>query len=294
MEEKSIGGNPFEMAEAEEAQQNGSSGEGFFEALENNVNSVVADSVGQVSEATQPEPVAQTVTHANQEDPNSDTTNWRKRYKDSSREAKKMNSELKDLKPFVPLLNAMKEDSGLVEHVRDYLQNGGNPKSVKEQLGLDEEFIYDQSEALEDPESDSAKLFNETVSRMVQQRVNGVMQQEAERNKQIQYQKDRKAEELQFKAKYNMSDEEYDDMIEKSKSHILSLEDVYTLVNRDKVQANTANATKQDMMNQMKNVQNIPTSVSSTNNAGEANVSAEDQIFNALAGSDSDLDNLFE
>ena len=44
----------------------------------------------------------------------------------------------------------------------------------------------------------------------------------------------------------------------------------------------------------MKNVQNIPTSVSSTNNAGEANVSAEDQIFNALAGADSNLDNLFE
>jgi hypothetical protein len=256
---------------------------------------VVADSVEQVSEVTQPEQVAQQVTHVNtQEDPKSDATDWRKRYKDSSREAQRMNGELKDLKPFVPLLNAMKDDSGLVEHVRDYLQNGGNPKSVKDKLGLSEDFIYDQHEAIENPDSDSAKVFNETVNKMVQERVGGIMNAERQRNQEIQYKKNRKAEELQFKAKYKMSDEQYDDMIEKSKDHILSLEDIYLLVNKDKVQANTANATKKDMMNQMKNVQNIPTSVSSTNNAGVANTSADDQIFNALAGSDSNLDNLFE
>ena len=293
MIEKSIGGNPFEMSENEDL--NGPAGNDFFEALENNVNGVVADSVEQVSEVTQPNEVAQQVTQPQlQEDPRSDTTDWRKRYKDSSKEAQKMNGELKNLKPFVPLLNAMKDDSGLVEHVRDYLQGGGSPKSVKSKLGLDEDFIYDQNEAVENPESDSAKMFEETVNKIVQQRVGGMMNAERSRNEDIQYQKNRKTEELQFKAKYAMSDEQYDDMIVKSKEHILSLEDVYMLVNKEKVQANTANATKNDMMNQMKNVQNIPTSVSSTNNAGEANVSPNDEIFNALVGSESDLDNLFE
>ena len=82
-------------------------------------------------------------------------------------------------------------------------------------------------------------------------------------------------------------------MVEKSKEHILSLEDVYTLVNKDQVKANTAKATKEDMLNQMRTVRNIPASVSGANSQGTSEKSVEDSIFDALTGTDGELDNLF-
>jgi hypothetical protein len=82
-------------------------------------------------------------------------------------------------------------------------------------------------------------------------------------------------------------------MIDQSKSHILSLEDIFTLVNKDKVKANTAKATKEDMLNQMRTVRDIPASVSGTNSQGTSEKSTEDTIFDALVGGDGDLDNLF-
>jgi len=289
MEDNTIGGNPFE--------ENGTSDANFFEELDKDVNGLVSETNGKQeskSEATQQQQVApQEVTHNQADGPKNDATDWEKRYKDSSREAQKMNGELRNLKPFVPLLDAMKNDSGLVEHVRDYLQSGGSPKSVKDRLGLDEDFMFDQNEALEDPDSDSAKLFNATVEKVVNKRVNGMLNQEKERNDKIAYEKDRLKEEAAFKQKHNMSDDDFNTMVEKSKEHVLSLEDVYTLVNRDKVQANTAKATKEDMLNQMRTVRNIPTSVSGTNSEGTMERSQEDQIFDALTGGDRDLDNLF-
>ena len=47
------------------------------------------------------------------------------------------------------------------------------------------------------------------------------------------------------------------------------------------------------MLNQMKTVRDIPTSVSGTNSQGTVERSTEDQIFDALTGNDGELDNLF-
>ena len=44
--------------------------------------------------------------------------------------------------PFIPVLDAMKNDSGLVDHVRSYLTGGGKPSTtIQERLGLDEDFV---------------------------------------------------------------------------------------------------------------------------------------------------------
>ena len=42
-----------------------------------------------------------------------------KRYSDSSREAKRLNGELKELEPYMPILDAMREDPNLIQHVRN-------------------------------------------------------------------------------------------------------------------------------------------------------------------------------
>ena len=47
------------------------------------------------------------------------------------------------------------------------------------------------------------------------------------------------------------------------------------------------------MLNQMKNVRDIPTSLSGANNQDSKSQSQEDNIFNTLKDLDGDLDNLF-
>jgi len=218
---------------------------------------------------------------------------WEKRYKDSSREAVKLKEQMNDLTPFVPVLEAMKNDSGLVQHVREYLVNGGQPaKSIQEQLNLSEDFVFDATEAMSSPDSDSAKLMNAHVDGLVQKRVGNMLESEKQNAQAMQAQITKKKEEEEFRAKNNMSDEEYAQFVDKAKNHILTLEDVNYLVNRDKAAANTANATRADMLNQMKNVRNMPASASGANSQGQKN-NPDDDIFEGLLGLDGGVDNLF-
>ena len=67
---------------------------------------------------------------------------------------------------------------------------------------------------------------------------------------------------------------------------------MYLLVNRGKHSQNVANATKSDMLKQMKNVRDIPVSQSSSNNAGSVN-NPNDSLFDTLLNSDGNIDELF-
>ena len=281
-----------------EDQQQGNPTEGtsddFFNALENDVNSAIQDDTSDTNtEVTPPTSDPEQVTHA--AEGTKESVDWEKRYKDSTREAQKMHSELSELKPFVPVLNAMKEDSGLVDHVRDYLENGGSPsQNVSEKLGLGEDFVYDAHDAMSDPASDSAKLFEHTVDKVVTGRVQQLMAGQKKQDQQQLIAQQRAVEEKKFKEEHKMSEEEFSSMMEKANSHVLTLEDLHLLVNRDKIAQNTADSTKKEMLSQMKNVRNIPTSASNTNSAGDAVKSVDDEIFDALNNTDSGIDNLFE
>ena len=125
MEDNQQTGNP---------EQSGSSTD-FFEALEDNVNSAIQDNINEAEVTQAPSSGPEQVTHTPSEQGTEGVIDWEKRYKVSTREAQRMNSELQTLKPYVPVLNAMKKDTGLVEHVRDYLREGGQPaKSLPEKL----------------------------------------------------------------------------------------------------------------------------------------------------------------
>jgi len=267
----------------------------FFNDLENQVNGGIQD-----TEATPNQQVApKQVTHANDNGSNkvaeqsNDSTDWQKRYTDSSREAVKWRDRYKEVEQFVPVLDAMKKDSGLVDHVRNYLQGGGTPaKSIQEELNLDEDFIFDQQEAMTNPDSDSAKLMNAHVDKMVQQRVSQMAQIEKSRAAQLHKAEKMKADEASFKEKYGMSDEQFSEFKEKASSHVMTLDDVHFLLNRDAAAKNVAQNTKQDMLTQMKNVQNMPTSASGANS--QKTVQSEDKnVFERILGFDNSVDNLF-
>mgnify|MGYP003131340490 FL=1 len=272
----------------------------FFNALEDQVNGAIRDDNTEVTQQQQPSgseqvtrPQEPAAGSKNVKTWDNDSNPYKKRYTDSSREAITLKEQLNELKPFVPVLEAMKQDSGLVEHVRGYLVNGGAPaKTVQEQLGLGEDFEFDQQEAMSNPDSDSAKVMNAHVDGLVQQRVGQMLQQEKQNAAQVQQNIKKKQEELAFKKKHRMSDEEFAKFVNQAKSHTLTLDDVNYLLNRDQAATNTAKSTKKDMLKQMKNVRTIPTSASGANSQKQPE-SQDDKVFDGILGLDEGMDKLF-
>jgi len=269
----------------------------FFDSLDHQVNGQIRDN--EVTPIQKSGPTQ--VTHANIEkgsnkvvEQSQHGTDWQKRYKDSSREAVKWRDKFKMVEPFVPVLEAMKNDSGLVDHVRDYLVGGGKPaKSIQEKLGLDEDFIFDPQEAMVNPDSDSAKLMSAHVDGLVQQRVGEMAKTEQVKNQQLNAARQRSQEEEAFRKKHNMSNDEFADFKRKAKTHKMTLDDVNYILNKDKVSSNVAQSTKRDMLKQMKNARTMPTSASGVNNQGSMDKSEDRQVFENILGFESGKDNLF-
>ena len=294
-------GNPeigmqADSLEAAEAQQTDTGSSDFFNQLENEVNGGIID-----TEVTQNQTSgSEQVTHVQHDDgsnnvvqSSNDSTDWQKRYEDSSREAVRLADQYREVEPFVPVLQAMKNDSGLVDHVRNYLVDGGKPeKSIQDHLGLEEDFMFDQQEAMTDPDSDSAKLMNAHVDRLVQGRVGQMIQAEKQRSQQVQQANARVTEEQSFRDKNSMSDKDFETFKAKAQEHVMTLDDVNYLLNRGQNNDNVANSVKKDMLNQMKNVRNMPTSASGANNQDPGR-SESDEVFDAIKGLDEGVDNLF-
>ena len=260
--------------------------EDFFSQLD---RQVMGDVIEQPIEEAQQEQITSPQGNPEVEqkaNPNEDVANLEKRYSDSSREAKRLNTRLKELEPYMPLLNAMKEDPNLISHVRGYFEGGGSaPKSVKEQLGLDEDFVFDYDDALSDPASASAKLFNATVDGVVQRRLGDYAKQQSIQSR-------RASEENAFKQKYQMSEESYNDLMDYAKSHRLSLEDVYYLKNRENRDAQVAEGAREEIVQQMKNVRQMPQSVASAGNTQREEKSVDDAVFDKLLSQGTGLDEL--
>ena len=273
----------------------------FFSQLESEVNGMQTEGEDNLdTQVTQDLSGSEKVTHANESngsnsvDWDSENNPYKKRYKDSSREAIKMNDRLRELTPFVPVLDAMKQDSGLVDHVRNYLQNGGTPSGeVANQLNLPEDFQYDGHEAVTNPDSDSAKVLATQVDNIVQQRVGNILQGEKDKAVMQQQKYVLHKQEQDFREKHQMSDADFEEFKKTAQSRKLTLEDVFYIVNKDKTNQNVANSTKKEMLSQMKNVRNMPTSASDSNSQGSGEKSMEDNIFDAIQGVDTSVDNLF-
>tara|TARA_R110002020_G_scaffold152890_1_gene331906 strand:- start:12403 stop:13359 length:957 start_codon:yes stop_codon:yes gene_type:complete len=274
--------------------------QGFdFEALDRAVDPSVYDSYDEATQSNNGPEEIQTTRETGPESQIRNENVWeqednpyKKRYSDSSREIQKIRDEQKDLKPFVPVLEAMKRDSGLVEHVRDYLQSGGKPTaSISERLELPEDFIYDQQEAIENPNSDSAKVFNAHVEKAVTGRVNTILSNEKKNAMQAKRQMEAKSEAEDFRKNHKVTDGEYEEMVDWAKNHKLSIEDIYYLKNKGAAVTNASNNAKSDMLEQMKNVRQFPTSAASVNST-TVETNPDDALFESLLDLD-DTDNLF-
>ena len=295
-ENYSRGEHPNSKANLQPFQSKSGSDE-FFNQLDNEVNANIIDNP-EVTQNQSSGPIQ--ATHAQdtgsnkQEMQSANSTDWEKRYKDSSREAVRWRDKYTEVEKFVPVLDAMKNDSGLVDHVRDYLKNGGKPaESVQEQLQIDENFVFDQTEAMTDPDSDSAKVMNAHVDKMVEQRVNAMYQREVDNAEKVKQAKTRETEENAFMKKHNMNLEDFKGFKNKAKEHQMTLDDIHYLLNKDKTAVNVATSTKKEMLNQMKNVQSMPASASGANSQGKTKASPDREVFENILGFDNSVDNLF-
>ena len=95
-----------------------------------------------------------------------------------------------------------------------------------------------------------------------------------------------------FMQRTGMNESQMDAMQEWANTRELTIDDIHYLMNKEQAAQNIANNTKQEMLNQMRNVQSIPTSASNANSAPDQR-SPDDAVFNILKGMDEGVDNLF-
>ena len=258
----------------------------FFAELDSSVNGGIIDS--EYSQSTSQDLGDNTPASPSgvQEQDGINTDVLQKRYSDSSREAKRLNGKLQELEPYMPILDAMRDDPNLIAHVRNYFEGGGQtPQNMAEKLNLSEDFVFDADEAFSTPQSDSAKVLGATIDGIVQRRLSKALQGQKSENHRL-------AKETSFRQKHELSDEEWETFVDFAKSKSLELDDIYYLKNRKNRDANIADNTRQQMADQMRKAQAQPRSLA-TAGGTQVEQSTDDRVFESILGVDSQLDEVF-
>ena len=260
------------------------SSEDFFSNLDNSVNSgIIEDNILSTSQTQSANPQQESRSEVQ---PQNELEVLQKRYADSSREGKRLNNRLGELEPYVPIIDAMKQDPNLVSHVRNYFEGGGQaPKNMKDQLGLDEDFVFDPDEAISDASSQSAKVLESTIDGVVQRRLGNTIAKQQQENKRL-------SSESEFRKKHNMTDDEWYEFQNFAKGNKLSLDDILYLKNRDSRDKNIADDARNQVAQQMKNVQQRPQSLA-TSGSEQVEQSVDNKVFDNILGIDSKLEQAF-
>ena len=258
--------------------------EDFFETLDQQVNGAIIDEPSQPT--SEQSGNTQTSPNVEVQEEVSEVDTLQKRYSDSSREAKRLNGKLSELEPYMPILDAMREDPNLITHVRNYFEGGGQtPQTMTEKLNLDEDFAFDADDAFSQPESDSAKVLGATIDGIVQRRLNGALQGQKVENQKL-------AKETEFRQKHEMSDEKWSTFVEFAKSKSLELDDIYYLMNRKNRDGKIADNVRQEVHNKMREVQLQPGTLA-TQGSTSVEQSPDDSVFDAILGSTNELEKAF-
>ena len=259
--------------------------EDFFEALDSQVNGAIIDEPSQptseLSDNTQTSPNVEV-----QEEVSNEVDTLQKRYSDSSREAKRLNGKLSELEPYMPILDAMREDPNLITHVRNYFEGGGQtPQTMTEKLNLDEDFAFDADDAFSQPESDSAKVLGATIDGIVQRRLNGALQGQRAENQKL-------AKETDFRSRHELNDEQWEEFVGFAKSKSLELDDIYYLMNRKNRDGKIADSARQEVHDKMREVQQQPGTLA-TQGSTPVEQSPDDSVFEAILGQTNELEEAF-
>ena len=270
----------------------------FFDALETQVNGAIQDAPAE--QAVQ-EPVSEQVTpqvdsssrevpqNSNWED---ESNPYKVRYSDSTREAQRMKAENDKLKPYESLIGVLEQDAELVDIVRGYLDKGTKP-DMKQSLDLGDDFVFDMDEAISDPDSKSAQVFNTIVDKRADRKVGDRIAAERQKAQQAAQKRNMQSQTKQFVDANKMNKDEFSELSKWAQTHQLSWDDINFLKNRDKANAKIASNSKQQVLNQMKNVQSMPATASSAGGENPGDRDHNDSIFDLIQKADNNLDNVF-
>ena len=270
----------------------------FFDALETQVNGAIQDAPAE--QAVQ-EPVSEQVTpevdsssrevpqNSNWED---ESNPYKVRYSDSTREAQRMKAENDKLKPYESLIGVLEQDAELVDIVRGYLDKGTKP-DMKQSLDLGDDFVFDMDEAISDPNSKSAQVFNTIVDKRADQKAGDRIAAERQKAQQAAQKRNMQSQTKQFVDANGMNKDEFSELSKWAQTHQLSWDDINYLKNRDKANAKIANNSKQQVLDQMKNVQSMPATASAAGGENPGDRDHNDSIFDLIQKADNNLDNVF-
>lgn len=259
----------------------------FFGQLEREVNGAVFDAEEPVTRQGKEGSEGKSGRESGSEDngkeesaePKDELKTLRKRYEDSSREAKRLKSELDELseyKDYIPILKTLRQDPNLVQVVSDYLDKGTGPRSVKEMLNLPEDFVFDPDEAVSDPESDSAKVLSTMVDQRVQQRIAVEERKASEARQRMQGLE-------ALKERHKMSDDEVDELLEWGRQNRLTLDDLYYLKNRDKIERELVSRTTSERETQARRMRQSPRSLASAGSEEGSEPTPDEAVFGAIS-----------
>jgi len=258
----------------------------FFADLDRSVNSGILEEADTSVSSASGDNKPQHVQGEGQTQGQEQVETLKQRYADSSKEGKRLSGKLNELEPYVPIINAMKDDPNLVTHVRNYFEGGGQaPKNMKEQLKLDEDFVFDPDEAVSEPDSDSARVLQSTIDGVVQKRLSDTLGKQKAENQRL-------SQESDFRQRYEMNEDEWTDFRDFAKQKTLTLDDIYYLKNRESRETNIAKDASTQVAQQMKNVNERPQSLA-TSGSQQVESSQDDQLFNSILGIDKDLESAF-
>jgi len=260
----------------------------FFEELDSQVNGAIIDEPSQSTsnQSNNMQASSNAEVQSKESDSGNEMENLQKRYSDSSREAKRLSGKLSELEPYMPVLDAMREDPNLITHVRNYFEGGGQtPQTMTEKLNLDEDFVFDSDDAFSQPESDSAKVMGATIDGIVQRRLNNALQGQQQENQKL-------AKETDFRQRHEMSDDQWSEFVSFAKSKSLELDDIYYLMNKQGRDEKIADSTRQELHDKMREVQNQPGTLA-TQGSTPVEKSPDDSVFEAILGSTNELEEAF-
>ena len=284
-------GNAETAPESNNAQANfDEMSDDFFSALDSSVNGGILDESSPLtsdisSDNTLASP-SEVQPQASEPTEVVDVETIQKRYSDSSREARRLNNQLQELEPYMPILDAMRDDPNLITHVRNYFEGGGQtPQNMAEKLNLPEDFVFDADDAFATPKSDSAKVLGATIDGIVERRLGKALQGQKTENHRL-------AKEATFRQKHEMNDATWSTFVDFAKSKSLELDDIYYLMNRKGRDGKIADSTRREIQEKMREVQQQPGSLATTGGA-QVEKSPDDRVFEALLGAESELEKAF-
>ncbi len=258
----------------------------FFQSLDESVNGGILSDTSQPTSENNSGNTLTSQSEVQEGSADNKVESLKKRYSDSSREAKRLNGKLQELEPYMPILDAMRDDPNLISHVRNYFEGGGQtPQNMAEKLNLPEDFVFDADEAFATPQSDSAKVLGATIDGIVHRRLNTALSGQRVENQRL-------ASENSFRSKHEMTDDRWGEFVNYAKSKSLELDDIYYLMNRSNRDEQIADNTREELHQKMREVQQRPGSLATTGGA-QVEESPDDRVFDAILGSDTMLDEVF-